>query len=86
MTDQTHVPQYQAARVRHALATDPRTAEMGVRVTIRGDRVVLAGTVASEARRAKLDAVLREVAPELQVLNDVGVVSVHEPDGREDLR
>ena len=34
-------PQYLVARLRRALAEDPRTAELGVQVTIRGDVVVL---------------------------------------------
>jgi hypothetical protein len=78
-------PQYRAARLRRALAEDSRTAELGVRVTVRGDRVLMSGQVASEQRRAELYRVLHEVAPDLEVYNDVRVVCADEPTGREEL-
>ena len=86
MSDFPENPQYQVARVRRALLADPRTAEQGIQVDIRGDQVVLTGEVASARRRADLDEVLREVVPEFRVLNEVRVVSAQEPDGREELR
>ncbi|MEO6082099.1 MAG: BON domain-containing protein [Umezawaea sp.] len=78
--------QYLSARLRRAIAEDPRTTELGVRVTVRGDHVLLSGDVACEERRAELEAVVHEVAPDLQVLDDVRVVSVGEPEGSEELR
>ncbi|GAA2667311.1 MULTISPECIES: BON domain-containing protein [Actinosynnema] len=84
MTDEPE--QYLAARLRRAIAEDPRTTEMGVRVTVRGDTALLSGDVASPERRAELEAVIHDVAPELTVLDDVKVVPVGEPEGQEDLR
>ncbi|TWP53383.1 BON domain-containing protein [Lentzea tibetensis] len=78
--------QYLAAHLRRAVAEDPRTAELGVRVTVRGDHVLLSGDVACEQRRAALEEVLGEVAPELHVMNDVRVVPAGEPMGEEELR
>lgn len=78
--------QYLAARLRRALAEDPRTTELGVRVTVRGDHVLLSGDVASAERRGELEAVIHDVAPELTVLDDVKVTPVGEPEGREELR
>jgi hypothetical protein len=78
--------QYLSARLRRAIAEDPRTTELGVRVTVRGDHVLLSGDVACEERRAELEAVVHEGAPDLQVLDDVRVVSVGEPEGSEELR
>lgn len=78
--------QYLSARLRRALAEDPRTTELGVRVTVRGDNVLLSGDVASAERRAELEAVIHDVAPELTVLDDVKVVPVEAPVGREELR
>ncbi|GAA0207114.1 hypothetical protein GCM10010492_00700 [Saccharothrix mutabilis subsp. mutabilis] len=78
--------QYLAARLRRALAEDPRTTELGVRVTVRGDHVLLSGDVACAERRAELEAVIHDVAPELTVLDDVKVTPVGEPEGREELR
>lgn len=79
-------PQYRVAHIRRALAEDPRTAEMGVRVNVRGDQVHLSGEVATEQRRADLEAVLAEVAPDVSVNNDVRVADTREPARREELR
>ncbi|SFQ31266.1 hypothetical protein SAMN05421810_10661 [Amycolatopsis arida] len=79
-------PQYSVAHVRRALAEDERTAELGVRVNIRGNAVHLSGEVATEQRKAELDHVLAEVAPELRVHNDVRIVGAGEPTRREELR
>jgi osmotically-inducible protein OsmY len=79
-------PQYLAARLRKALVEDPRTAEQGVRVTVRGDHVMVSGEVASEERRGRVTEVIREAAPDLVVHNDVRVVRAGEPNGREELR
>ncbi|GAA1276330.1 BON domain-containing protein [Saccharothrix xinjiangensis] len=78
--------QYLSARLRRALAEDSRTTEQGVRVTVRGDNVLLSGSVASEERRDALKAVVHDVAPELTVLDDVKVVPVDAPAGREEIR
>ncbi|QFZ18067.1 BON domain-containing protein [Saccharothrix syringae] len=77
--------QYLSARLRRALAEDPRTTEQGVRVTVRGDHVLLSGSVATAERRSALEAVIHDVAPGLTVLDDVKVVSVDAPAGREEL-
>lgn len=79
-------PQYRAARLRQALAEDPRTAELGVRVTVRGEHVLLSGQVVSEGRRAELQRVLEELAPNLEIYNDIRVSCVDEPSRREELR
>jgi osmotically-inducible protein OsmY len=84
MSDES--PQYRVAHIRRALAEDPRTAEMGVRVNVRGDQVHLSGEVATEQRRADLEEVLAEVAPEVTVSNDVRVADTREPSRREELR
>lgn len=84
MTDEPE--QYLAARLRRALAEDPRTCELGVRVTVRGHNVLLSGDVTSADRRAELEAVIHDVAPELTVLDDVKVTPVEAPIGREELR
>jgi len=83
MTEET---QYRVAHVRRALAEDSRTAELGIRVNVRGDDVYLSGEVTTENRRADLERVLREVAPEVVVHNDVRVADTREPARREELR
>jgi hypothetical protein len=86
MPEAPDAPQYRAARLRQALAEDPRTAELGVRVTVRGEHVMLSGQVVSEQRRAELQRVLAEMEPNLAIYNDVRVTSADEPSGREELR
>lgn len=84
--DERAEPQYRAARLHRALAEDPRTNELGVQVTLRGDDVYLTGTVASEQRRAELDEVVAEREPGLRVHNHVRVADAGQPRQPEDLR
>ncbi|WP_116042678.1 BON domain-containing protein [Amycolatopsis palatopharyngis] len=79
-------PQYWVAHVRRVLAEDERTAELGVRVNIRGSHIHLSGEVATEARKSELDHVLGELAPRMRVHNDVRIVDAREPTRREELR
>ncbi|WP_330230800.1 BON domain-containing protein [Nocardia sp. NBC_00508] len=66
-------PQYVVAHLRRALAEDPRTAELGAQVTIRGDVVVLGGEVSSEERKRQMETVVREQLPHARIHNDVRV-------------
>lgn len=83
---QQPAPQYHVARIQRALASDPRTSELGVQVQVRGQHVHVSGTVASEQRKAEVERVLHEQEPGLVVDNDVQVAGVGEPAGTEDLR
>ncbi|MEV0856175.1 nucleotidyltransferase [Nocardia fluminea] len=76
-------PQYVVANLRRAFAEDPRTATMGVHVTVRGDVVVLTGEVADEQSRLALETVLRERVGPLRVHNDVRVHRRNAPVGPE---
>ncbi|ALG11346.1 phospholipid-binding protein [Kibdelosporangium phytohabitans] len=78
-------PQYLVARLRTTLAEDPRTAEQGVRVTVRGEHIVVSGDVATEQRRTELSEVIRDMAPDMVIHNDVRVVPAGEPTRREEL-
>ncbi|WP_167768717.1 BON domain-containing protein [Nocardia sp. CS682] len=66
-------PQYLVAHLRRALAEDPRTAELGIGVTIRGDVVVLGGEVSTEERKQQLETIVREQLPQARIHNDVHV-------------
>lgn len=79
-------PQYLVAHLRTTLAEDPRTAEQGVRVTVRGDQIVVSGDVATAQRRAEVAAVISENAPDMVIHNDIRVVCADEPTRREELR
>lgn len=78
-------PQYTVAHLRRALAEDPRTAELGIGVTIRGAVVVLGGEVSSTECREMIETVVREQLPEATVHNDIRVVPPVAPDGAETL-
>jgi osmotically-inducible protein OsmY len=75
---------YVAGRIEQALATDPRTHELGVRADVRDDVVTLRGEVAGEQRRRLIAEVVREAAPGLEIRNEVTVPDL-EPPGEETL-
>ncbi|WP_431965579.1 BON domain-containing protein [Nocardia sp. bgisy134] len=78
-------PQYLVARLRRALAEDPRTAELGVQVTIRGEVVVLDGEVTSAHCKQQMEKVVREQLPGVVIHNDVHVTVPTAPTGTEHL-
>jgi hypothetical protein len=79
-------PQYEATRLQQALAEDPRTTELGIKVTVRPGHVFLRGQVMTPGRRDRLAEVVAEEAPELVIHNEVRVADVGEPDSEETLR
>lgn len=72
-----------AGRLEHALTTDPRTHELGVRVEVAGGIASLRGEVAGEQRRALVAAVAAEVlseeAPGIALRNEVTLTEVRTP-------
>lgn len=82
----SEAPQYLAARLQRAFAEDRRTAELGVRVIVRGDDVYLRGEVACARRKAALAEVAGEIAPRLPIHNEVRVVERGTPAEVEELR
>ena len=72
-------PHRLAARIKDRLAEDARTVEFGIDVDVRGDVVFLRGQVATERRRALIEAVARESASGLRIANDVIVVEAPPP-------
>jgi BON domain len=71
--------EYICERIRHALANDPRTAELGVTVTDLHGVLVLSGTVASHARRNEIAAVAQEAASGRELSNDIAVGELTPP-------
>lgn len=82
----TGAPQYQVAAVRRALAEDDRTAEQGIKVTVRGDTILLSGDVECARRRDEIAEVVHEVVPKMRIYNDIKVTEAGEPTGREEFR
>jgi hypothetical protein len=68
-----------AGHLEQALATDPRTHELGVRIEVDGGVAYLRGEVAAQERRAMVAAVAGEAAPELIIRNEVTVLEVLPP-------
>ncbi|HZM32331.1 MAG TPA: BON domain-containing protein [Acidimicrobiales bacterium] len=75
---------YLVGHIQDTLATDGRAQELGVDVTVAGNRVVLNGTVATEGQREAIGEVAGEVvaehAPGHEVVNELTVMS-HDEDG-----
>jgi osmotically-inducible protein OsmY len=67
---------YTAQRLKEALATDERVAEMGIQVRLVAGKVFLTGQVATEERRQAVGAIAGEVLPEYEVHNDTVVTVV----------
>lgn len=77
---------YTAQHIKDALIHDPRVGEMTLEVTLAAGRVFVSGQVMTEQRRDAVPDVVRSVAPDLEVVNEVTLVPCDEPDGQEVLR
>ena len=67
---------YAIQRVREALATDARVAEMGVQVRLVAGKVFLTGQVPTDERRRAVGDVAAEVLPDYELHNDTVVTAV----------
>jgi hypothetical protein len=76
---------YLAGEIEQALASDPRTNELGVRADVRDQVVILRGEVAGEQRRLLIAEVAAAVAPGLDVRNEVSVCELRPPEQEETL-
>ena len=74
---------YVAGQLERALHADPRTHELGIRVGVSDDDVVLYGQVASDERRRLVAQVAEEQAPLLTVRNEVSVTELPSPEAPE---
>lgn len=71
---------YLVERLRERFAEDPRLGELGLEVTVVAGIVHVHGEVASVTRRAAVAEIARELAPDLEVRNEVQVTEVATPD------
>ena len=74
---------YDAEHIREQLIADPRTNALDVQVQLAGAALVVTGNVASAERRDTIAQVVRELAPGVEVRNDISVTSFTEPTGQE---
>ena len=77
--------EYTTAHVSELLATDPRVSEQGLRITVRGDRLFVTGTVPTLERQAAIDDVLGELETGYEIHNETTVARLTEPDESETL-
>ena len=77
--------EYVASRIAEALATDNRTNELGITVSVRGGVVFLLGEVASPQRRVLAADVASQAAPGLRIQNDISVPELRRPQGPEEV-
>ena len=70
------IEDYEMQRLRDALATDDRVAEMGVQVRLVAGKVFLSGQVATEERRQAVGTLAGEVLPEFEIHNETVVTVV----------
>ena len=71
---------YVIGRIREALARDGRVNELDIEVTLAGARIFLEGEVATEQRRDAITAVVAELLPEYEVVNEIDVVPLSPPE------
>ena len=71
--------EYLVEHVRSALATDPRVLQQGMDVSFAGEVVVVRGSVPTTSVRDGVAAVVGDVVPGMQVVNDVDVTPNTEP-------
>ncbi len=74
---------YDAEHIREQLIADPRINALDVRVELAGAALVVTGNVAMEERRQTIAEVVAELAPGVEVRNDVSVTSFAEPTDQE---
>ena len=75
---------YLVAKIREALAQDPRTNVLDVQVRVAGDRVYLLGTLEVEARRSAVQTVVEEILPPgMTLLNNINIACYSTEHGEE---
>ncbi|MEU4449732.1 hypothetical protein AB0F44_00290 [Nocardioides sp. NPDC023903] len=63
------------------IATDPRTNELGIRLRVRGDNLVVSGEVASEERRSTVLEIIKEHDTGLDIVDYIVLSAEPGPGG-----
>jgi hypothetical protein len=82
MTDGS-LSEYDAEHIREALIHDDRVNALDAQVRLAGDALVVTGNVPTEERRQAITTVIAELAPGVEIRNDVNVADLSQPDGQE---
>ena len=80
-----HEYQYLVGKLQEALAIDERVGAQDIKINIANGRIHLTGEVPTEDRRAAVEALAREMMPDLEVRNDVSVLEVADAGKPEDV-
>jgi hypothetical protein len=76
---------YLVAHLHEALLADPRLHEQGIEIAVVGDRLALRGELATPERREAAVAVARQLAGDIEVVDDLSVSPPEGPHGAEKL-
>lgn len=76
---------YLPARIKDALAQDPRTGEQDVKIMVEDKRILLRGDAATQDHKDQTEKVVREIAPEFKVDNQMRVRDLPPPDQTEEV-
>jgi hypothetical protein len=68
--------EYEVQRLREALATDERVAEMGVQVSVAAGKVFLTGQVPTEERQRAVGTIAGEILPDYEIHNETVVTEL----------
>jgi hypothetical protein len=71
---------YVVAHLHEAMLTDERLHEQAIEIVVVGDRLELRGEVATPERRAAALQIVHELAPGLEVVDDLRVSRLVGPD------
>lgn len=70
---------YDAEHIREAVIGDPRVNALDVQVRLAGTALVVTGNAATAQQRAVIAHVVAELAPGVEIRNDVSVTDLSEP-------
>ncbi len=76
---------YFIEKLREAIAKDPRTATLDIRIFVAGQQLVAKGEVNSDEQRRAIEQVIREIAPEYGVENQVKCCEISAPTAAEEV-
>ena len=77
--------QYLVGRIQAVLAAHPRTNKLDVKVMIVSGKIHLMGQTSTEERRRAIAEVVAEMAPDMDVRNELTVLEIGSPGQAEDI-
>ncbi len=78
-------PEYIVAHIRDALAEDERTAQQDLKILLSGKKLLVKGDCPTEERCRAIEEVIRSIAPDYEINNQVRVFAMPAPDRAEEI-